>query len=54
MEFKFVSDYYIMVGDYNIVQNSEIDRKGNNTANYHPRTHKEIRTIMDEKELVDI
>lgn len=51
---EFESDWHLMVGDYNIVQNYELDRKRSNAMNYHPNALRELRTIMDEKDLVDI
>lgn len=42
-----------MVGDFNVAQNKEIDRKGNNTARYNHQAHKKIWSIM-EKDPVDI
>lgn len=43
-----------MVGDYNVVQNNEIDRKGLNVTNYQPHALNELRIIMDKNDLVDI
>ena len=43
-----------MVGDYNTVLNSSMDRKGNHTTNNHPYALKEIVNVMDTLELVDI
>lgn len=44
----------IMVGDYNMVLTTSMDRKGNHSTNYHPQAFKEITKIMDTLELVDI
>ena len=44
-------DSIIMVGDFNTVLNTSMDRKGNHTTNYHPLALKEIMDIL---ELVDI
>jgi exonuclease III len=32
-------DSIIMVGDFNTVLNTSMDRKGNHTTNYHPQAH---------------
>lgn len=50
---NFLSDYYIVGGDFNVVQNGDKDRKGNNT-NYHKQAQKVIREMIDEKDLIDI
>ena len=42
-----------MMGDYNTVLSTSIDRKGNHSTNYHPRALK-ITNIMDTLEIVDI
>ena len=47
-------DSIIMVGDFNTVLNTSMERKGNHTTNYHPQTLKEIMNVMDMLELVDI
>ena len=47
-------DSIIMVGDFNTVLNTSMDRKGNHTTNYHPQAVKEIMNVMDILELVDI
>uniref|UniRef100_A0AAZ3PMB9 exodeoxyribonuclease III n=1 Tax=Oncorhynchus tshawytscha TaxID=74940 RepID=A0AAZ3PMB9_ONCTS len=47
-------DSIIMVGDFNTVLNTSMDRKGNHTTNYPPRALKEIMNVMDILELVDI
>lgn len=47
-------DHTIMVGDYNTVLNSTIDRKGNKITNYHQCALKEIINTMDTLDLVDI
>jgi exonuclease III len=47
-------DSIIIVGDFNTVLNTSMDRKGNHTTNYHPQALKEIRNVMDILELVDI
>ena len=47
-------DSIIMVGDFNTVLNTSMDRKGNHTTNYHPQALKEIMNVMDILELVDI
>ena len=43
-----------MVGDFNMVLNTSMDRKGNHTANYPPQALKEIMNVMDILELVGI
>jgi exonuclease III len=35
----------IMVGDFNTVLNTSMDRKGNHTTNYHPQALKEIMNV---------
>ena len=47
-------DYIIMAGDFNTALNCNIDRKGNQTSNYHQHTLTEIQKTMDTLELVDI
>jgi exonuclease III len=37
----------IMVGDYNTVLSTSMDRKGNRMTNYPPQALKEITKIMD-------
>ena len=49
-----IKDSIIMVGYYNTVLNSSMDRKGNHTTNNHPHALKEIVNVMDTLELVDI
>jgi exonuclease III len=44
----------IMIGDYNKVLSTSMDRKGNHSTNYHHRALKEITNIMDTLEIVDI
>ena len=43
-----------MVGDFNTVLNTSMDREGNHSTNYHPQALKEIMNVMDILELVDI
>ena len=43
-----------MVGDYNMVLNTSMDRKGNHTTNYQPHALKEIMNIINTLELVVI
>ena len=43
-----------MVGDYNTVLSTSMDRKGNHSTNYHAHAHKEITKIMDTIKIVDI
>ena len=40
-------DSIIMVGDFNTVLKTSMDRKGNHTTNYHPQALKEIMNVMD-------
>ena len=49
-----IHDAIIIVGDYNTVLSTSMDRKGNHTTNYHPHALKEITNVMDILELVDI
>jgi hypothetical protein len=44
----------IMLGDYNTVLRTSMDRKGNHSMNYHHRALKEITNIMDTLEIVNI
>ena len=44
----------IMVGDYNTVLNTSMDRKVNHTTSYHSHPLKEITNVMDQLELVAI
>jgi hypothetical protein len=37
----------IMVGDYNTVLSTSMDRKGHHSTNYHHRALREITNIMD-------
>lgn len=48
------SDHIIMVGDYNTVLNTSLDRKGNQSSNYHPHACKEILNIMNTFDLIDV
>ena len=47
-------DSIIIVGDFNTVLNTSMDRKGNHTTNYHPQALKEIMNVMDILELMDV
>lgn len=47
---NFYSDYYIIIGDYNVVKNNDLDRKGNNSTSFHPQARKEIKPMMDQKD----
>lgn len=51
---KFVSDLYVVVGDFNVIQNGELDRKGKTPNTYNPQAQKEIKLMMDEHDLVDV
>lgn len=44
----------ILVGDFNIVLNNVLDRKGNTFGNYHPQALHKIQNIIDSYDLVDI
>ena len=52
MSSQATNESIIMVGDYNMVLSTSMDRKGNHTTN--PQALKEITNIMDTLELVDI
>ena len=47
-------DSIIMVGDFNTVLNTSMDRKRNHTTNYHRQALKEIMNVMEILELVYI
>lgn len=44
---NFISDYYILVGDYNVAQNIDLDCKGNISTSYHPQAQKQIKLSND-------
>ena len=44
--YQIIQYSIIMVGDYNTVLNTSIDRVGNHSTNYHPHALKEIINVM--------
>ena len=54
LNLQATDDLIIMVGDYNRVLSTSMDRKGNHSTNYHHLPLKEITNIMDTLEIVDI
>jgi len=55
---KLMSNYnhgnFIIVGDFNTVQNAKLDRAGRNPAVYHPNAQQKINDLMFALELVDV